>query len=337
MINQFNERITYNEQTEKVSWTTLADTYTLPSQYQEVEYIENCKGCKHGTKATGGRIVLDGFKMSDVPLNGTLNIDFNMSNINSPSTFQGNVWFGGGRFTAPTDGQSYDISVWSYQTDRDVDGSKIDIKKAFYVTCAPYHFDYSDGCYTSVMEYTPYYVYNFNIHYTYASASNVSWGGTIREYNTWMTPYYRIPDSMISNDGKFNYDTHLCIFDIVMRDFTYPQYYAWAYNSRATSTGHAITSSYDFIGKRFYSRGKITINDNMYMYLYACYNKETHQYGLYDAVNKKFYGDFIETLDNVWVNNPNYYWERINTASGSTVQAREKTFLNICGPDIKTT
>ena len=37
------------------------------------------------------------------------------------------------------------------------------------------------------------------------------------------------------------------------------------------------------------------------------------------------------------VNSPNYYWERINTASGSTVQAREKTFLNICGPDIKTT
>ena len=71
--------------------------------------------------------------------------------------------------------------------------------------------------------------------------------------------------------------------------------------------------------------------------LYACYNKETHQYGLYDAVHKKFYGDFIETLDKVWVNNPNYYWERINKASGSTVQAREKTFLNICGPDIKTT
>ena len=187
------------------------------------------------------------------------------------------------------------------------------------------------------MEYTPYYIYNFNIHYTYASSSSITWGGTIREYNTWMTPYYRIPDSTKSNDGKFDYDTHLCIFDIVMRDFTYPQYYAWAYNSRATSTGHAITSSYDFIGKRFYSRGKITINDNMYMYLYACYNKETHQYGLYDAVHKKFYGDFIETLDNVWVNNPNYYWERINTASGSTVQAREKTFLNICGPDIKTT
>ena len=187
------------------------------------------------------------------------------------------------------------------------------------------------------MEYTPYYIYNFNIHYTYASSSSITWGGTIREYNTWMTPYYRIPDSTKSNDGKFNYDTHLCIFDIVMRDFTYPQYYAWAYNSRATSTGPAITSSYGTIGKRFYSRGKITINDNMYMYLYACYNKETHQYGLYDAVHQKFYGDFIETLDNVWVNNPNYYWERINKASGSTVQAREKTFLNICGPDIKTT
>lgn len=337
MINQFKEKITYNAQTEKVSWVTLADTYTLPSQYQEVEYIENCNGCKHGTTVTGGRIVLDDFKMSDVHINGTLNIDFNMSNINSPSTFQGNVWFGGGRFTAATDGQSYDISVWSYITENDVDGSNIDIKKAFYVTCAPAHFHYSYGCYTSVMEYTPYHIYNFNIHYTYASASNVSWGGTIREYNTWMTPYYRIPDSTISNDGKFNYDTHLCIFDIVMRDFKYPQYYAWAYDSRATSTGHAITSSYDFIGKRFYSRGKITINDNMYMYLYACYNKETHQYGLYDAVHKKFYGDFIETLDNVWVKNPNYYWERINTASGSTVQAREKTFLNICGPDIKTT
>ena len=337
MINQFKEKITYNEQTEKVSWTTLADTYTLPSQYQEVEYIENCNECKHGNTATGGRIVLDDFKMSDVHLNDTLNIDFNMSNINAPSTFQGSVWFGGGRFTAATNGQSYDIGVWSYQTDRDVDGSKIDTKKAFFVTCAPAHLYYSHGSLTSAMEYTPYYIYNFNIHYTYASSSSITWGGTIREYNTWMTPYYRIPDSTKPNDGKFNYDTHLCIFDIVMRDFTYPQYYAWAYNSRATSTGPAITSSYDFIGKRFYSRGKITINDNMYMYLYACYNKETHQYGLYDAVHKKFYGDFIETLDNVWVNNPNYYWERINTASGSTVQAREKTFLNICGPDIKTT
>ena len=45
MSNQFNERITYNEQTENVSWVTHADTYTLPSQYQGVENIENCKGC----------------------------------------------------------------------------------------------------------------------------------------------------------------------------------------------------------------------------------------------------------------------------------------------------
>ena len=57
-------------------------------------------------------------------------------------------------------------------------------------------------------------------------------------------------------------------------------------------------------------------------------------YGLYDGVHNKFYGGFIETLDKVYVNNPNYYWERINTASGSTVQEKEKTFLNICGPDI---
>ena len=333
MINQFNERITYNEQTEKVSWVTHADTYTLPSQYQEVEYIENCKGCKHGTTATGGRIVLDDFKMSDVKLNDTLNIDFNMSNINAPSN---TTWFGCGRFTAASGGQTYDMSVWTYNTTDNVDGSKIDKKQVFFVVFAPQNFFWSHGSYTSVMEYTPYYIYNFNIHYTYASSSSITWGGTIREYNTWMTPYYRIPDSTKSNDGKFDYNTHLCIFDIVMRDFTYPQYYAWAYNSRATSTGPAITSSYGTIGKRFYSRGKITINNNMYMYLYACYNKETHQYGLYDAVHKKFYGDFIETLDNVW-GNQNYYWERINTASGSTVQAREKTFLNICGPDIKTT
>ena len=335
MINQFNERITYNEQTEKVSWATLADTYTLPSQYQEVEYIENCKGCKHGNTATGGRIVLDDFKMSDVKLNDTLNIDFNMSNINAPSNTS---WFGGGRFTAATDGQSYDIGVWSYKTTVDVNNTSIGgEKKAFYVMCAPAHFYYTHGSYTSVMEYTPYYIYNFNIHYTYAASNSISWGGTIREYNTWMTPYYRIPDKTTSNNGKFDYDTPLCIFDIVMRDFTHPQYYAWPYDSRATSSGHAIDSGSVGSGKRFYSRGKITINDNMYMYLYACYNKETHQYGLYDAVHQKFYGDFIETLDNVWVNNTNYYWERINKASGSTVQAREKTFLNICGPDIKTT
>lgn len=334
MINQFKEKITYNEQTENVSWTTLADTYTLPSQYQEVEYIENCNGCKHGSKATGGRIVLDDFKMSDVPLNGTLNIDFNMSNINTPSNTS---WFGGGRFTA--DGKAtHDMSVWSYKTTVDVNGVNIgEAKWAFHAWYAPSFIASGDGSYTSVMEYTPYYIYNFNIHYTYASASNVSWGGTIREYNTWMTPYYRMPDKTITNNGKFDYDTHLCIFDTVMRDSTYPQYYGWPYSSRPTSTGHAIDSGSAGSGKRFYSRGKITINDNMYMYLYACYNKNTHQYGLYDAVHQKFYGDFIETLDNVWVNNPNYYWERINTASGSTIQAREKTFLNICGPDIKTT
>ena len=334
MINQFNERIIYNEQTEKVSWATLADTYTLPSQYQEVEYIENCKGCKHGTTVTGGRIVLDDFKMSDVKLNDTLNIDFNMSNINAPSN---SSWFGCGRFTAATGGQSYDLSVWTYNTTQGPDGSKIDTKQVFFVICAPQNFYWSHGSYTSVMEYTPYYIYNFNIHYTYAASNSITWGGTIREYNTWMTPYYRMPDKTTSNNGKFGYDTPLCIFDIVMRDFTYPKYYGWPYDSRATSTGHAITSSVAGSGKRFYSRGKITINDNMYMYLYACYNKETHQYGLYDAVHQKFYGDFIETLDNVWGDNPNYYWERINTASGSTVQAREKTFLNICGPDIKTT
>ena len=189
MINQFKEKITYNEQTEKVSWVTLADTYTLPSQYQEVEYIENCNGCKHGTTVTGGRIVLDDFKMSDVPLNGTLNIDFNMSNINAPSNTS---WFGCGRFTAASGGQSYDLSVWTYNTTQGPDGSKIDKKQVFFVLCAPQNFYWSHGSYTSVMEYTPYYIYNFNIHYTYASSSNVSWGGTIREYNTWMTPYYKL-------------------------------------------------------------------------------------------------------------------------------------------------
>ena len=334
MINQFNERITYNEQTEKVSWATLADTYTLPSQYQEVEYIENCKGCKHGAKATGGRIVLDDFKMSDVPINGTLNIDFNMSNINAPSNTS---WFGCGRFT--TNGAAiHDMSVWSYKTTKDVNDTSIgEAKWAFHAWYAPSFNGPREGSYTSVMEYTPYYIYNFNIHYTYASSINISWGGTIREYNTWMTPYYRMPDKTITNNGKFDYNTHLCIFDTVMRDSTNPQYYGWPYSNRPTSTGHAIDSGSAGSGKRFYSRGKITINDNMYMYLYTCYNKETHQYGLYDAVHQKFYGDFIETLDNVWVHNPNYYWEKINKASGSTVQAREKTFLNICGPDIKTT
>ena len=152
MINQFKEKITYNEQTEKVSWTTLADTYTLPSQYQEVEYIENCNGCKHGTTTTGGRIVLDDFKMSDVPLNGTLNIDFNMSNIAAPSAATAFVWFGGGRFTAATNGQSYDMSVWTYNTTQDVNGNKIDAKKAFYVTCAPAHLFYSHGSLTSVID-----------------------------------------------------------------------------------------------------------------------------------------------------------------------------------------
>ena len=333
MINQFNEKITYDEQTEKVSWVTHADTYKLPSQYQEVEYIENCKGCKHGTTVTGGRIVLNDFKMSDVPLNGTLNIDFNMSNINAPSN---TAWFGGGRFDA-NGAATHDMSVWTHRTTVDVNGTSIEAKWAFHAWCAPAFTNSVDGCYTSVIEYTPYYIYNFNIHYTYASSSNVSWGGTIREYNTWMTPYYRIPDKTTSNNDKFNYETHLCIFDTVMRDSTNTQYYGWPNSYRPTSTGHAITSSSVGSGKRFYSRGKITINNNMYMYLYACYNKETHQYGLYDAVHQKFYGDFIETLDSVWVKKPNYYWERINTASGSTVQAREKTFLNICGPDIKTT
>ena len=333
MINQFKEKTTYNEQTEKVSWTTLADTYTLPSQYQEVEYIENCKGCKHDTKVTGGRIVLDDFKMSDVPLKGTLNIDFNMSNINAPSNTS---WFGCGRFT-DNGAATHDMSVWSYRTTVDVNGDAIaEAKWPFHAWCAPAFIASGDGCYTSVIEYTPYYIYNFNIHYTYASSNSITWGGTIREYNTWVTPYYRMPDKTTSNNGKFNYDTHLCIFDTVMRDSTNPQYYGWPYSSRPTSTGHAIDSGSVGSGKRFYSRGKISINNNMYMYLYACYNKETHQYGLYDAVHQKFYGDFIETLDNVW-GNQNYYWERINTASGSTVQAREKTFLNICGPDIKTT
>ena len=333
MINQFKERITYDEQTEKVSWVTHADKYKLPSQYQEVEYIENCTGCKHDTTVTGGRIVLNDFKMSDVTLNGTLNIDFNMSNINAPSNTS---WFGNGRF-ADTDAATYDMSVWTYNTTKDVNGTSIASKFAFHVWCAPAYTDSDHGCYTSVMEYTPYYIYNFNIHYTYTSVRNVSWGGTIREYNTWMTPYYRIPDKTILNNGKFNSDTPLCIFDTVMRDSAHTQYYGWPNSYRPTSIGHAITSSSVGSGKRFYSRGKITINNNMYMYLYACYNKKTHQYGLYDAVHQKFYGDFIETIDNVWGDNPNYYWQRINTASGSTVQAREKTFLNICGPDIKTT
>lgn len=333
MINQFNERITYNEQTEKVSWETLASMYPLPSQYTEVEYIENCTGCKHGniTRGTGGRIVLDDFKLTDVPAGATLNIDFNMSCIKKPYN---TIWFGNGRFTSATGGQKYNVGVYTYDTTVDLNGNKFSPpKKLFCVQGFGYSFE-RNTCYTSLMEYTPYYIYNFNIHYTHTSWGPVKWGGTIREYNTWQTPYYRYTDVEKGNNAEFNYDSPLCIFDMVMRDYTYPQYYAWVYNNRATSTGPAIVSDYAGEGKRFYSRGKITINDKMYMYLYACYNKQTHQYGLYDGVHKKFYGDFIETLDNVYVNNPNYYWERINTAPGSTVQEKEKTFLNICGPDI---
>lgn len=332
MINQFNERITYNEQTEKVSWVTLASMYPLPSQYTEVEYIENCTGCKHGTTATGGRIVLDDFKLTDVPKNATLNIDFNMSCINKPTKHH--IWFGSGRFMSATGGQRYNVGVYTYDIDIDLNGNKFSPKKMVFCVQGFGRSFERNTCYTSLMEYTPYYIYNFNIHYTHTSWGQVKWGGTIREYNTWKTPYYRFTDVQLGDNNEFNYDSHLCIFDMVMRDYTYPQYYAWVYNNRATSTGPAINSEYVWEGKRFYSRGKITINDNMYMYLYACYNKQTHQYGLYDGVHKKFYGDFIETLDKVYVNNPNYYWQRINTASGSTVQEKEKTFLNICGPDI---
>lgn len=332
MKNKFGETVWFNKITEKPVYNLLKNTYPLPSGYTEVPYIQTAKGAG-GTDARSGRIVLTDFSMADVHDGDTLHINFNMSrSVKNTDTF---FWFGSGRFYNTNSGYIYyNIGVIQYK------GNKIitdewnpngEERQQFYVCCVGQHWGLNT-CVNTSIEYTAKWIYNFNLHYTRTGAAT-KWGGSIDEVETGRKVWKRTTDAVTGNTTEFDYDFPLCIFDLVARDLDYPQYYGWGYNNRATSTGPNLNSSYAKMYKRFYSRGKIMINDTIYMYLYTCYKNDTHQYGIYDAVTGHFYGDFIEGYNNIWTNNPNYYWEHIAAASGDTRQEKEMTFLNICGPE----
>ena len=123
-------------------------------------------------------------------------------------------------------------------------------------------------------------------------------------------------------------------FSEVQYNETYPGYYGWPTSYRPTSASHrAFVSIYSAgLYTRLYSGIIITgdqISDTKY--LYTCFKKSTHQYGLYDAIHGVFYVGFEETRLGYW-NDPNYYWNHIESASGNTRFDKEKTFIKICGP-----
>lgn len=311
-------------------YSTIATRFPLPNDYAEVEYIQ--------TTSNKGRIVLDNFDLTDVGIGHSIRFKFKM--VPAAAVNQTFLGFGShGALTLNTStSDAYDTTPGTYQYAFILWSSISNGSYTNLVNCSMYpaHWDAANfSIINHSLDYTHHYDIDLTIKNNNSSGSYTTTGYLMdietgdKYLNYDASPYTKTSTFLFSQPYK------MCIFNAVMYNTTYPQYYGWLCNNSARSNGHNVAQglSFGYTGKKFYSRGKIFLDDTLYMFLYTCYNKTTHQYGLYDAKNNVFYGDFHEELDNRFVNNTNYYWDSIATATGETISAKEKTFLNICGPD----
>ncbi len=296
--NTTREQIYYNRST-GVHWNTVRALYPLPNDYKEVEYVQNGRNdC----------IVIDDLLLYHAQPFG---VRCKMM-VKAKGAFMGAGHDTGSSYT-------YGLSLWLYTSSKPIlyfwgtssdGGMQIIIPENQFDQTKPYIFDVikpANGKQAVKIIDTDDPLH-FLVDYT------KTYG--LQAYPT--QPY-----------GPFAF------FSEVQYSETYPGYYGWPISYRPTSEEHrAFNASYSaglytrlYSGIIFYDPGTGIVNK----YLYTCFKKSTHQYGLYDAINHVFYTAFEETRLEYW-DDPNYYWSHIESASGNTRFDKEKTFINICGP-----
>lgn len=308
MKNKYNETISYDYDNDKVLFGSIRNQYPLSSEFQEVNYLSCYKN--------------DCIVIPDVYTGLTENIGvifkFQLQQL------ENTILCGGGchnTTAAPaigSGGQNYVFCFWHYVNSnvpefrcwspsghvlRELDDTNIvpDTSKVYWVNM--YH-KANDLVQCDMREPYPDFIRSLKKHDKQTSLTPNVTCGPLGFFNA---PFWS----------------------------TYYNYYGFPYNNFATANGNNYAMGYHSVGRRIFSNIIIYNPTTMAIrkYLYTCYKKSTHQYGLYDGISHTFYGGVREmNVDNYWTNN-NYYWNHIDTATGSTRYAKECTFLNICGPE----
>lgn len=309
MKSKLGENISYNVVTDKVQYDSFRTRYPLPSDYVEVEYLQM------GQK--------DAIVINDMYLQQSQPFGLICKFLAKP----GNCFMGAGR-SQSSSSYSYGLSLWNYTSSSPIlrlwGGS-------------------SDGGQGVNLLIT---AVNGSNQYT-PPANKPLIFDISKPTNGKQTLWVKDPDNPLKYIIQFKKSTGLgfnsglygpwAFFNEVMYDATYPDYYGWPITYKPTSEAHNVSSHVYCAGlnSRLYSNIVFYNSDNgqLQKYIYTCYKKSTHQYGLYDVLSNTFYGAFRETLVLNYWNDTNYYWNNILTASGNTRYAKEKTFINICGPD----
>lgn len=300
---------------DKVIWNTLAQQYPISPEYTEVEYIQSWGGM------TGGGIVIE-----DIAIGRMVNIGVNLRFY----TALNEVWciVGCGSWTGSTgDTVGYDLGLWRMK-----DGNNV-----FFTTCCGPNMravgaPNNQYCLADMDIGT---VYNAVIEYTAIDSTTSKARFVIREDGEYLYKFGEVnhPGATVKQSSLI---APLGFMGMPCRsETTNPQYYGFAYQSFPDANGTIGANSYTSNGARIYSRIRIynTVTHAPIKFLYTCFKKSTHQYGLYDAVNDIFYPGWYERQSGVW-SNSNYYYEHMATASGDTRIDKEKTFLKICGPNV---
>ena len=308
MKNKYNETISYDYDNDKVLFGSIRNQYPLSSEYQEVNYLSCYKN--------------DCIVIPDVYTGLTENIGvifkFQLQQLVNTILCGGGCHNTTAAPTVQAGGHNYVFCFWHYVNSdvpefrcwspsghvlKELDDTNIvpDTSKVYWVNM--YHKS-NDCVHCDMREPYPDFIRSLKKHDKQTSlAPNVTCG-PLGFFNA---PFWS----------------------------TYYNYYGFPYNNFATATGNNYTMGYHSVGRRIFSNIIIYNPTTMAIrkYLYTCYKKSTHQYGLYDGISHTFYGGVREmNVDNYWTNN-DYYWNHIDTATGNTRYAKECTFLNICGPE----
>lgn len=311
MKDRFNEEVRYTPYGDHVQYLyTLRDLYPLPSAFQEVKYL-SC--------ANNDCIVIEDVTTG---LSQNIGVTFKFQTRNTSNT----ILCGGGchnTTAAPTSssgGWNYVFCFWQYN-----DGSPSTPKFKFWSPGGQNMTESNGDPVTPDIEK----IYWVNMYRVAGGKAHCELRDAQPDFIRTLRPHKQqgslAPDVTCGPLGFFNAPFWS----------TYYNHYGFPYNNFATASGNNYSMGYHSAGRRIFSNAIIYNPSDMSIrkYLYTCYDKQTHQYGMYDGVDGIFYGGVREiNVLNYW-NDDDYYWSHMNSASGATRYEKESTFLNICGPD----
>ena len=305
--SRFNETIRYDSVGNYTFFSTLRKMHPLPSAYSEVKYLSCYKN--------------DCIVINDVNtgLSEDIGVTFKFQTKNTNMTILcgGGVW---NKTDSPAaGGHNYVFCFWQYSDDN---GNR-------YIFWSPsgQNINNKDGTLFTIDNTKPIWVNMYHKANDYAHCEvREEIPDFIRSLKQPRVQTSKAPNVTCGPLGFFN-APFWCVY--------YNNSYGFPYNNISGDGTNNYTMGYHSVGRRIFSDIIIYNPSTMAVrkYLYTCYKKSTHQYGLYDSISGTFYGAVREMyVSNYW-NDDNYYWDRIDAAAGDTLYAKECTLLNICGPE----